>query len=127
MFAILKTPLASYLASMTRFFLRSRRLFAVSIFLLLAVVVSLSSATRRPCLRVCSGPWRVCKAGRMTKAETQEICNQRVAAEAQTLVAAPEVTLPPHPSSAVRLDEDVPPAIPIVAQTRRFRAPPSLV
>lgn len=112
---------------MTRFFLRSRRLFAVSIFLLLAVVVSLSSATRRPCLHVCSGPWRVWKAGRMTKAETQEICNQRVAAEAQTPVAAPEVTLPPHPSAAVRLDETVPPSIPIVAQTRRFRAPPSLV
>ncbi len=94
-FEILKTPLASFLASMTRFFLRSRQIFAVSIFFLLAVVVSLSSATRQPCLHVCSGAWRVSKAGRMTKPETQEVCNQRVAAEARTPAAALEITLPP--------------------------------
>lgn len=112
---------------MTRFFLRSRQIFAVSIFFLLAVVVSLSSATRQPCLHVCSGAWRVSKAGRMTKPETQEVCNQRVAAEARTPAAALEITLPPHPSATVWINEDVPPAIPIVAQTRRFRAPPILV
>jgi len=126
MLEVLKGPLAFLLESMTRTLLRSRRLMAVSILLLLAGVVILSAATRKPCLRVCTGTWHLWKAGHMTELEGQESCKLRVTAEAQRPQAAPEEALLPPPSIYLPLDETLPPPIAILVQIRPFRAPPTL-
>ncbi|MGA3328902.1 MAG: hypothetical protein ABSF45_31005 [Terriglobia bacterium] len=111
---------------MTRTLLRSRRLLAVSILLLLAGVFVLSAATRRPCLRASTAPWYTWKAGHMTKSEGQGTSKLRVAAEAQTPQGAPEEPLAPAPSIFLRHEEAIPPANSIVAQIRHFRSPPAL-
>ena len=111
MLEVLKGPLAFLLESMTRILLRSRRLMAVSILLLLAGVVVLSAATRKPCLRVCTAPWHLWKAGHMTKPEGQEACKLRVTAEAQTPQTAPEESLASAPIDLSSRDEEsIPPA-----------------
>ncbi|MGA2983329.1 MAG: hypothetical protein ABSG32_05915 [Terriglobia bacterium] len=98
----------------------------VSILVLLAGVVVLSAATRKPCLQVCTGAWHTWKAGHMTRPEAQEACKLRVSAEAQTPQVVPEVAMLPPPSIYVPLDQTIPPAISIVVQLRHFRAPPPL-
>jgi len=110
---------------MTRLLLRSRRLFAVGILALLAVVVIFSTATRRPCLHACSGPWRLWKAGHMTKADGREACQVRMTTESHTpsraedlLPAAAPVYLPVH--------EIIPPPVSTLASLRQFRAPPAI-
>jgi hypothetical protein len=111
---------------MTRFFLRSRRLLAVSIMFLLAVVVSLSTATRRPCLHECSGPWRIWKAGHMTRAEGQEIRSQRLSTQANTPQVAPQVAALPPPAIYRPREEALLPAFTVVSRIHHFRAPPDL-
>ena len=99
---------------------------AVSILLLLAGVVVLSAATRRPCLHVCTGPWHIWKAGHMTKPEGQETCKLRVTAEAQT----PKLLRKshwPHPHRSIsRTKKPFLPLLSIVDQIRHFRSPPTL-
>jgi len=112
---------------MTRIVLRSRRLLAAGILLLLAGVVVLSTATRKPCLQVCSGPWHIWKAGHMAKSEGQEAGKLRVSSEAQTPQVAPEESPPLPPSIYLPHEETLPPVSSIVVQIRHFRAPPSLV
>ena len=119
--------MAFLLESMTRILLRSRRLLGASILLLLAGVVVLSTATREPCLQVCSGPWHLSKAGHMTKSEGQESCKLRVTAEAQTPQSAPEKSPASPPSIYIPHEETIPPVSSIVVQIRHFRAPPTLV
>jgi hypothetical protein len=99
---------------------------AVSILLLLAGVVVLSAATRRPCLQVCSGPWRLWKAGHMTKSEGLESCKLRVSAEAPGFQAAPKEPLAAAPFIYLPHEETIPPANSIVVQIRHFRSPPTL-
>jgi hypothetical protein len=123
---ILKSQLAPILGRMTRFLIRSRRLMAVSVLLLLAGVVVLSTATRKPCLQVNTAPWRLWKAGHMTKPEGQKIAKLRVMAVVQTPQTAPTELLLPPPSIYLPLDEFVPSAVSIVVQIRHFRAPPTL-
>ena len=121
-----RAPLASPLASMTRFLLRSHGLLVVSVVLLLGVVVSLSTATRRPCLHVCSGAWRLWKAGRMTKPESLETSNQRVKVEPATPPVVAAEARPLFPWLCLRLGDTVPPANSVLAQIRHFRSPPRL-
>ena len=111
---------------MTRFLRRSRQLLAVSILCLLAGVVVLSTATRKPCLQVCTAPWHLWKAGHMAKSEGQEICKLRVNAEAQTLQAAPADSLASPSSIYFPQEEIIPPANSVVVQIRHFRSPPTL-
>jgi hypothetical protein len=111
---------------MTRILLRSRRLLAVSIVLLLAGVVVLSAATRKPCLKVSTASWHVWKAGYMTKSKGLEVCELRISAAVHRPQTAPEVALVPAPSIYLPHEETIPPAIPLIAQIRHFRAPPSL-
>ena len=111
---------------MTRILSRSRRLLAVSILLLLAGVVVLSAATRKPCLQVSTASWHVWKSGYMAKSKGLEVCELRITAAARTPQAAPEVALVPAPSIDLPHEETIPPAIPLIAQIRHFRAPPSL-
>ena len=126
MLEILRGPLALFLKSMTRILLRSRRLMAVSILLLLAAVVVLSTATRRPCLQVSTGPWRLWKAGHMTKPQGQEACKLHVNAEAPALQGAPEESPASPPSIYFPHKETIPPTNSIVVQIRHFRSPPTL-
>jgi hypothetical protein len=62
----------------------------------------------------------------MTKSEGLEACKLRVKAEAQTPQTAPEEFLAPAPSIYFPHEETIPPAIPLIAQIRHFRAPPTL-
>jgi len=97
---------------------------AVSILLLLAGVVVLSAATRRPGLHVSTAPWHLFKAGHMARSEGPQVCYLRVNAEAQFPPAAPEAARVPTPSSYFFHEEVIPPANAIVVRVRHFRAPP---
>jgi hypothetical protein len=99
---------------------------AASILLLLAGVVVLSTATRRPCLQVSSAPWHLWQSGRMTKPESVEICKLRVTAQAHALQAVAQELPAPPPTLCIPDEEAIPPAIPLIAQIRNFRAPPPL-
>ena len=101
---------------------------AVSVLLLLAGVVVLSTATRKPCLQVSTAPWHLCKAGHMTMSGGEGTSKLLVMAAAETPQTAPEetLTLIPPRSVYLPLDNSIPPAISIVVQIRHFRAPPSL-
>ena len=121
----LRVPLALLLESMMRILLRSRRLMAVSILLLLAGVFVLSTATRRPCLQVRTGPWHLWKAGHMTKSEGHETCKLRVTAEARTRQTAPEESPASPPAIYFPHEETIPPILSLVDQIRHFRSPPT--
>ena len=97
---------------------------AVSILVLLAGVAVLSAATREPCLRACTGPWHVWKAGHMAKTEGLEVRGLRVMAEAQGPEAAPEDSPTLSPSLPVPDEEIAPLSRPIIFQIRNFRSPP---
>ena len=99
---------------------------AISALVLLAGVVVLSAATRKPCLQVCTGAWHLTKAGHMTKSEGHDTCKLRVVAEAQTPLTAVEETLAPLPLIYLANEETIPPVNSIVVQIRHFRAPPTL-
>ena len=127
MLAALRAPLTSLLESMTRILLRSRRLLSASILLLLAGVVVFSAATRRPCLRVCSGAWHLCKTGHMSKSDGAESRQLRMTAEARMPQTAPADS-PAAPPSLYHPHQDaIPLAIALVVQIRHFRAPPMVV
>jgi len=122
----LKASGAFLLEGMTRILLRSRRLMAVSVLLLLAGVVALSAASRKPGLQASTAPWRVWKASHMAEAPCQVTGKLRVDAEApapqapwQELLALPPSTYFPH-------EETMPPVLSLVAQIRHFRSPPAL-
>ena len=111
---------------MTRFLLRSRRVMAVGILLLLAGVFALSAATRRPCFQAHTGTWHLWKAGHMNKTEGRENWNLRAAVEAQRPNPA-QVESPVLPPSIDQPSEEtIPPALSLVEQVRHFRSPPAL-
>lgn len=115
-----------YLKSMTRMFLHSRRLMAVSILLLLAGVTVLSAATRKPCLRPSTAPWHVFKAGHMTESRGPEVCGLEAIAVAEWPQAVPLGLPAPAPTRYFPQEDLVTPPIPLIAQIRHFRAPPTL-
>ena len=109
---------------MTRFLLHSRRILAVGVFLLLAVVLSLSTATRRPCLHVCSGPWRLWKAGHMTKPESRAIGNHRIKVEAVPPQVAVAAVPDSYPWRSVQVGKPIRPATSVLRRFLHFRSPP---
>jgi hypothetical protein len=126
MLEIFRAPLAHFIESMTRILVRSRRLMAVSILVLLAGVVVLSTATRKPCLHACTAPWHLWKAGHMTELEGQDACKLRVTSAAQAPQATSEEAPPPPPSIYFPHQETIPPPLFLVVPIRHFRSPPSL-
>ena len=62
----------------------------------------------------------------MTKAKVMKACQLRVNAEAQTPQTVLEESPAPAPSIYFPHEESIPPALPLVAQVRHFRAPPTL-
>jgi hypothetical protein len=111
---------------MAQLLLRSRRIMVAGVLLLLVGVVALSTATRKPCLQVSTAAWHVWKSGYMTKSKRLEAYTLSIAADAHVTRTAPEEAVLPAPSIYTPHEETIPPAIPLIAQIRHFRAPPSL-
>jgi hypothetical protein len=105
---------------MKRIFAISGRAFAVSVLFLLAGVIALSIATRRPYLAVHTGSWHISKAGHMTEAETQE-CGVAQAAE---LAFEVQTATRPSPAAYVSHEELLPNRLAVVVQKHHFRSPP---
>jgi hypothetical protein len=114
--------LSHFHESMKRIIGRYRGLFAVSLLFLLVGVIALSTASRQPCLRACSGPWHTYKAGHMTEPEQQEV-SATDAAESPQVVVAETKALPPR---YVPHEETLPIALPLTVQKHHFRSPPFL-
>ena len=121
-----KTPLASFLASMTRFLPALSAAFSGQ---------HISSAgcggirvRPRPADPACTvfGTAARLEAGRMTKAEGQEISNQRLTAEAKTPGRPQALRCLRPPRRLFGSMKTILPAIPTVSQIRHFRAPPFL-
>jgi len=100
---------------------RYRALVPSVIFLLIGVV-SLSTATRMPCLQAASGPWHTYKAGHMTESEQQERSVIH-AVESVEVVVAPTKASPPR---YIPHQEALPLPLPITFQKHHFRSPPVL-
>jgi hypothetical protein len=101
---------------------RYRAVFVASIMFLLVGVVALSTACRRPCLQVSSGPWHTYKASHMSESQQQESSVTHAAESAEVVVAetkAPPPRYVPH-------EETLPVTLPITFQKHHFRSPPVL-
>jgi hypothetical protein len=99
-----------------------RAVFVASIMFLLVGVVALSTATRRPCLQVSSGPWHTYKAGHMTESEQHESPVANAAESAETVVAETKASPPRY----VPHEETLPLPLPITFSRHHFRSPPVL-
>jgi hypothetical protein len=106
--------------SMKRIMAYYRWLFVASAMVLLVGVVALSTATRRPCLQACSGPWHTYKAGHMTESGHQEISVTQAAESAEVAVAETKDS----PSRYVPQEETLPIPLPLTLQKHHFRSPP---
>jgi len=100
----------------------SRSVFSAGIMLLLVGVVALSTASRRPYLRVCSVPWHTCKASHMTESEQHESSVTNEAESVEVVVAETEAS----PPSYVPCEETLPIALTLTVQKHHFRSPPFL-
>jgi hypothetical protein len=98
----------------------SRPAFAAGILFLLAGVVALSTATRRPHLRACSGSWHTYKAGHFTETEQNESHGAQAAESVEGVVAEPEAS----PLSYVPCEETLPIALALTVHRHHFRSPP---
>jgi hypothetical protein len=107
---------------MKRIFEISGRAFAAGVLFLLAGVIALSVATRRPYLKACTGSWHISKAGHMTEGETRE-CGVAQAAE---LVNEIEAGTRSSPVTYVSREELLPNALALVVHKHHFRSPPFL-
>lgn len=108
---------------MKRIFAISGGGFAVGVLLLLAGVIALSSATRRPYREARTGSWHISKAGHMTEGETQE-CGAARPAEMPSEVGA---GTGPAPVTCLPRTELLPNALALVVQKHHFRSPPFLL
>jgi hypothetical protein len=107
---------------MKRIIALNRRIFSAGIMFLLVGVVALSSASRRPYLRVCSGLWHTYKAGHLTPSEQREKSVTKAAESADDVVAKTEAS----PPSYVPCEETLPVALTLTVQKHHFRSPPFL-
>jgi hypothetical protein len=100
----------------------SRSVFSAGIMLLLVGVVALSTATRRPYLRVCSGPWHTYKASHLAPSEQREKSVTKAAESADDVVAETKAS----PPSYVPCEETLPITLTLTVQKHHFRSPPFL-
>jgi len=107
---------------MKRIFETSGRAFALSVLFLLAGVIALSTATRRPYLVACTGSWHISKAGHMTEAETHE-CGVAQAAE---LADEVEAETGFSRVNYISQRETLPTALALIVHKHHFRSPPVL-
>jgi hypothetical protein len=114
--------LSDFHESMKRIITRYSPALVASIVFLLVGVVVLSTASRQPCLRACSGPWHTYKAGHMTEAEQHEIPVTNSAEAAEVVVAETKASPPRY----VPDEEKLPVTLPLTVQKHHFRSPPFL-
>jgi hypothetical protein len=107
---------------MKRIIARYSSAFVAGIMFLLVGVAGLSTATRQPYLRACSGPWHTYKAGHMTESEQHEISVTNSAESPEVVVAETEASRPRY----VPDEETLPVTLPITVQKHHFRSPPFL-
>jgi hypothetical protein len=107
---------------MKRILSRYQRFFVASVIFLLVGVLALSTASRQPCLRACSGPWHTYKVAHMTEPEQHEICVPNSAESAQLVVAEAKASRPRY----VPDEETLPIVLPLTVQKHHFRSPPFL-
>jgi hypothetical protein len=107
---------------MRRIVARYRAVAVASIMFLLVSVVALSTASRRPCLQACTGPWHTYKASHMTESEQQESSVTHAAESAEVVVAETKASPPRY----VPRQETLPLPLPITLQKHHFRSPPVL-
>jgi hypothetical protein len=100
---------------------RYRALVPSVIFLLIGVV-SLSTATRMPCLQAASGPWHTYKAGHMTESEQQERSVIHAVDPVEVVVAKTKASPPRY----IPRQETLSLPLPIILQTHHVRSPPVL-
>ena len=122
MLDILRVPLGLSHESMKRIIASYGRVFVASIMFLLVGVVALSTATRRPCLQACSGPWHTYKASHMTESKQLESSVTNAAESAEVVVAETKTSPPRY----VPHEETLPLPLPITFQKHHFRSPPVL-
>ena len=108
--------------SMKGIIARYRAVSVASIMFLLVGVVALSTATRRPCLQVSSGPWHTYKAGHMTESEQLESSVINAAESDEVVGAEPKAS----PRRYVPHEETLPVTLPITFSRHHFRSPPVL-
>jgi len=108
--------------SMRGIIARYRVVFVASIMFLLLGVVALSTASRRPCLQVSSGPWHTYKASHMSESEQHESSVANSAESAEFVVAEIKASPPRY----VPHEETLPVTLPITFQKHRLRSPPVL-
>ena len=110
--------------NMARILHHSQRIMAAGVLLLLVGVVALSTATRRPCLQVHSGPWHTYKVGHMTPSRGPETSEARPTTVAES---RPEIPASTQSVSSFRVsrEESIPPTLGIVVQRQHLRAPPT--
>ncbi|HXX22887.1 MAG TPA: hypothetical protein VEO19_07040 [Terriglobia bacterium] len=99
-----------------------RAFFAAGILLLLAGVVALSTATRTPFLRVCTGSWHTYKAGHLTESDQKESSTSEAAESAEDVVAE----IGASSSTYVPSQETLPNALALALHKHHFRSPPPL-
>jgi len=100
----------------------SRAFFAAGMLLLLAGVVALSTATRTPFLRVCTGSWHTYKAGHLIESDQNETSTSEAAESAEDVVAE----IGASPSTYFPSQETLPKALALAHHKHHFRSPPPL-
>jgi len=100
-----------------------RLVFAAGIVLLLVGVCALSTATRRPFLRPCTGLWHTSKAGHLTESKQHH----------SSLTKATEVAEDVGPENEtaatcyVPCEEVLPKALALIVHKHHFRSPPPVL
>jgi len=122
MLDVLRAGLGVFRESMSGIIARYRAVFGASIMFLLVGVAALSTATRRPCLQACSGPWHTYKASHMSESEQHESSVANAVESAEVVVAKTKASPPRY----VPHEEALPVPLPITFSRHHFRSPPVL-
>jgi hypothetical protein len=122
MLDISRATLGLFYESMRGIIARYRAVSVASIMFLLVGVVALSTASRRPCFQVCSGPWHTYKASHMSESEQHESSVTNAAESAEVVVGKTKASPPRY----VPREETLPVTLPITFSRHHFRSPPVL-
>lgn len=122
MLAVTRAPSQLDYESMKRTGVRCRGVLVASIMFLLVGVTALSTATRQPCLRTCTGPWHTYKASHMAESGQHGSAATEAAEPAEDVVAETEASRPLYFPDG----ETLPTALLLTFQRNHFRSPPEL-
>ena len=100
-----------------------RLVFAAGIVLLLVGVCALSTATRRPFLRPCSGFWHTYKAGHLSESKQHRSSLTKATEVAEDVGAENEAPA----TRNVPCEEVLPTALALIVHKHHFRSPPPVL